>query len=83
MKAGYGHRLICENTMLVRHACKDKILRGVIEQSVSIYEGSFNWHRGDLVNSFCAGLEKAYSYNMVECTEALTHVSGAGATGVS
>lgn len=56
--------------------------RGVTEVSVSVFDESVNWLGGDLVNSFRAGLEKAYSVNLVESPSTLTHVYGAGATSI-
>lgn len=38
---------------------------------------------GDLVNSFQAGSEKAYSEKLVECSVAVTHVSRASGTNAS
>lgn len=58
-------------------------MRLVIEHSVSVFDGFVKRLGGDMVKSFCIGLEKAYSENMVECPVAMTHVSKAGAIIVS
>lgn len=42
MEPESGRRLICLNTMLVKQARMDKMLRGVIEQSVDISHGLIN-----------------------------------------
>lgn len=77
-----GRRLIRLNTFLVKQAHMNKVISGIIEQSVSVFDGFVNQLGGDLVNSFRVRLEKAYLENLVKCSVALTHVSGAGATSV-
>lgn len=61
----------------------DKMLRGIIDLSVSVFDGFVIRLGRDLVNSSRVGCEKAYSDNMAECPVPLTHVSGAGASSVS
>lgn len=60
-----------------------KLLRGIIEQSVSVFDGFVHRLCDDLVNSFRSGMEKPYSNNMVEYSVALTHFSEATATSLS
>lgn len=78
-----GCRLICLYTMLVKLARLDNALHGVIEQSLSVFDGFVNRLGGDMVNSFRVGIENAYSDNSVEYPVDLTHVFKAGATSMS
>lgn len=67
---------------MVKQACIESVYHGVIEQSVSGFDGFVNLLCGVLVNSFRARLKKAYFENMVECPVSLTLVSRACATSV-
>lgn len=60
----------------------DRVLRGVMKQSVSVFSGFVNQTGDNLMNKVRIGLEKAYSDNNVECCMPLTHFSGDGATRV-
>lgn len=60
-----------------------KVLRGVIEHSVGVFDDIVNRLGGDFVNLFRAGLEKLYRDTLVEYPVALSHVSGAGTTIIS
>lgn len=83
MDSESGRRLVLLNNMLVKQTCMDKVLRGVIDQSVSVFEGFVNRLCGDLINTCCVSIQKPYSNNLVECAVALTHVPGAGAISMS
>lgn len=61
----------------------EKVLHGVIEQSVRVFAGFINWLGGDVVDSFLVNREKAYCDNLFECPVDLTHVSGTGPTSLS
>lgn len=61
----------------------DKILRDVMKQSVSIFDGFAKRLGVELVKSFRIALEKAYSKNLVECPVSLPHVSRAVTTSAS
>lgn len=67
----------------MKQAGVDRLLGIINEQSVNVFYGFVNLVRGDLKNSARAGLEKAYSDNLIECRVAQTHISAAGATKVS
>lgn len=56
------------------------ILRGVIDQSVSILDGLVSRLGDNLLNSVRISLEKSYSDNFVECPLALTYVFWSDAT---
>lgn len=75
-------RIIRLNTMLVKQSHTDKVLGGVIEQLICVFDFFCNRLGGDWVNPFHAGLEKADSDNLVDCLVALKHVSGASTTSV-
>lgn len=66
--------------MLVKQVRMSKVLRGVIEPPVSVFEGFVNRLGGEVITFFRAGLNKAYIKNMVDCSVGLNHFSDAGAT---
>lgn len=68
-------RLTLLNSMLVKQALMDKMLRSVIEQSVSVFDNFVNRLGGDVITWFHFGLEKAYSDNLVDCAEAHKNVT--------
>lgn len=60
-----------------------KVLRGVVEQPVSVFDGFVNLLCGDTVNLFRVCLKRAYSDKLVKYPVELTHISGEGTTSVS
>lgn len=76
VKAESGHWLIRLNTLFVQQARVDAVLGDVIEPYVFVFDGFVNPVRGELVNSFRDGLEKAYSFNLVEYSVVLMQASG-------
>lgn len=58
----------------MEYARVDKDLHWVIDQSGVVFDSFVNRLGGELVNSFCVGLEQAYSDNLVYCVVVLTHV---------
>lgn len=52
----------------------EKTLRIVIEQFVSAFDGFRIRLCGDLINSFCSGLENTYDDNSVELPTALKNI---------
>lgn len=83
VKAESGRRLLRLSTLLVMKTSVDKVLRGIIEQSVSIFDGFVNRLGSELVNSVRVGFEKAYFDNLVEFLVSLIHFSRVGATSIS
>lgn len=78
-----GLRLNRLNTMLVKQSLVLNVLGGVNVESVSVFAVFVNRLGGDLVSLFHVRIDGAYSNNLVDCLEVLTHVTGAGAISLS
>lgn len=67
----------------MKQAFNNKVLGGVVEQSVCIFDGFINPFGCDLMGSIRVRSEKAYCDNLVQCPVPLAHVSVTGATSMS
>lgn len=78
-----GRGSICLKTLLPKQARMDKVLRDIIDQSVSSFHGLVSCLGGELFTLFRTSMEKAYSGKSVEYPVSPTHLSGIGTTSVS
>lgn len=79
----FDRRLIHLNNLLVKQAHIEKVLSGVLEQSVSVFDSFLNLLDGELVSLFRVASDKAYSDDLVGYGVSLTYVPGDGASSMS